>query len=257
MMNKVALITGGSRGIGFGIAKALAGCGYDLAINGVRPETEADSALATLREFGVKVSYCRGNIASKTERSAILDQVRAAFGRLNYLVNNAGVAPKERNDILETTEESYDFVMDVNLKGVYFLTQAAAKWLIEQKKSDPKFDGAIVTVSSVSATVASVNRVEYCLSKAGLSMLTQLFAVRLAEFDIPVFEVRPGVIKTDMTAGVTDKYDQLISEGLTLQKRWGIPADVGRAVKALLSGDFSYSTGQVVMVDGGLTRQKL
>ncbi|HEY1053869.1 MAG TPA: 3-ketoacyl-ACP reductase, partial [Emticicia sp.] len=169
----------------------------------------------------------------------------------------AGVAPKQRNDILEATEESFDYVISTNLKGTYFLTQTAANWMIEQRNQDLNFTGCIINVSSISATIASVNRGEYCLSKAGLSMATQLFAVRLGEYNIPVYEVRPGVIKTDMTAGVTSKYDQLIENGLCVQKRWGFPEDVGKAVAALAKGDFPYSTGQVIMVDGGMTLGRL
>jgi NAD(P)-dependent dehydrogenase (short-subunit alcohol dehydrogenase family) len=167
------------------------------------------------------------------------------------------MAPRERRDILEATEESFDEVISTNLKGTYFLTQLAANWMIEQKKADVNYAGAIVNVSSISATVASINRGEYCVSKAGLSMTTQLFATRLGEFNIPVFEVRPGVIDTDMTAGAKEKYDKLIAEGLTLQRRWGFPEDVGKVVAALASGSFPYSTGQVIMVDGGLTIPRL
>ncbi len=172
-------------------------------------------------------------------------------------MNNAGVAPKERRDILEATEESFDQVISTNLKGTYFLTQLAANWMIQQKQRDPDFTGSIINVSSISATVASVNRGEYCVSKAGLSMATQLFAVRLGEFDIPVYEVRPGVIDTDMTSGAKAKYDKLIAEGLCVQQRWGYPEDVGKAVAALALGNFPYSTGQVIMVDGGLTIPRL
>jgi 3-oxoacyl-[acyl-carrier protein] reductase len=167
------------------------------------------------------------------------------------------VAPKERLDILEATEESFDRVMGINLKGPYFLTQSIASWMVEQKETDPDFSGGIIYISSISATVASVNRGEYCLSKAGISMASQLFAVRLGEFGIPVYEVRPGIIKSDMTAGVTTKYDQLIENGLTVQKRWGLPEDVGKVVASIAREDFSYSTGQVFMVDGGLTLSRL
>lgn len=173
------------------------------------------------------------------------------------MINNAGIAPRERRDILETTEESFDEVVSTNLKGNYFLTQQVANWMITLKKSDPEFPACIVNVSSISATVASVNRGEYCVSKAGISMATQLFAVRLGEFNIPVYEVRPGVISTDMTSGVKEKYDQMIEGGLCVTKRWGYPEDVGKAVAALATGDFLYSTGQVIMVDGGLTIPRL
>lgn len=256
-MKKVALITGGSRGIGFGIAKQMAENGFDIAINGMREETMVVKALQELRSTGAEVVYCRGNIASTADRKNILEQVKKYFGRLHVLVNNAGMAPRQRNDILNTTEESFDEVISTNLKGTYFLTQQAANWMVEQKKSDKEFAGCIINVSSISATIASVNRGEYCISKAGMSMITQLFAVRLGEFDIPVYEVRPGVIDTDMTAGVKEKYDKLISEGLTIQNRWGFPNDVGKAVAALAVGNFPYSTGQVIMVDGGLSLPRL
>lgn len=256
-MKKVAFITGGSRGIGLGIAEHLAKAGFDLAINGMRQVESVLEVLENLKTFGGDVIYCPGDIASTSARAAMLAQVKAHFGRLNVLVNNAGVAPKERRDILEATEESFQYVLSTNLQGAYFLTQAAANWMIAQKAETPDFTGCIVTISSISATVASVNRGEYCVAKAGLSMMTQLFAARLGAYDIPVYEVRPGVIKTDMTAGVTDKYDRLIEGGLTVQNRWGFPDDVGKAVAALARGDFPYSTGQVIMVDGGLTLPRL
>jgi NAD(P)-dependent dehydrogenase (short-subunit alcohol dehydrogenase family) len=187
----------------------------------------------------------------------MLHEIKTRFGCLNVLVNNAGVAPKTRADILEATEESYDRVMNINLKGPYFLTQAVAGWMIAQRQESPDFKGCIANISSISATVASPSRGEYCLSKAGVSMATQLWAVRLGEFGIPVYEVRPGVIQTDMTAVVKHKYDKLIAEGLTVQPRWGFPQDVGKVVASLARGDFPYSTGQVIMVDGGLTLQRL
>jgi len=256
-MKKVALITGGSRGIGYGTAVRLAGCGFDIAINGVRPEEDVKRVLDDLRKTNATVLYCQGDISLGGDRKRILNQVKEHFGKLNILVNNAGVAPAERKDILETSEESYDRVLSINLKGPYFLTQQTANWMIEQKKSDPSFTGCIINVTSISASVASVNRGEYCISKAGLGMVTQLFAVRLGEFDIPVYEVRPGIISTDMTAGVKEKYDMLIEKGLCVQNRWGYPDDVGKAVSALAMENFPFSTGQVIMVDGGLTISRL
>jgi 3-oxoacyl-[acyl-carrier protein] reductase len=256
-MKKVALITGGSRGIGLGIAKSLAQAGFDLAINGVRNEEDVQSALEDLRQLGAEVLYCQGDVGKESSRKAIMDKMRSHFGRLNVLVNNAGVAPKERKDILEATEESFDYVLSTNLKSSYFLSQAAANWMIEQKEADDSFEGAIINVSSISATVVSINRGEYCVAKAGMSMATQLFAARLGEYNIPVYEVRPGVIATDMTAKVTEKYDKLIAEGLMVQPRWGLPEDVGKAVAALSTGSFPYSTGQVIMVDGGMTIPRL
>lgn len=256
-MKRVALVTGGSRGIGLGIAKCLAKQNFDLAINGMRKEEDVLSSLEELKALGADVVYCRGDVGSAEERQGIMDKIKAHYGRLNVLVNNAGVAPKERKDILEATEESFDYVLKTNLNSAYFLSQLAANWMIEQKGKADDFTGSIINVSSISATVASVNRGEYCVAKAGMSMATQLFAVRLGEFNIPVFEVRPGVIATDMTSGVKEKYDKLIGEGLMVQPRWGLPEDVGLAVTALAKGDFPYSTGQVIMVDGGLTLPRL
>ncbi len=256
-MKKVALVTGGSRGIGLGIAEHLARNGFDLAINGVRPAEAVTEPIARLRELGADVLYCQGDIASREDRTNVLAAITNHFGRLHVLVNNAGVAPKERRDILDATEESFEYVLSTNLQGPYFLTQKVARWMIDQGRKRADFTGCIINISSISATVASVNRGEYCIAKAGVSMATQLFAARLGEYGIPVYEVRPGIIKTDMTAGVTEKYDRLIDGGLTVQKRWGYPDDVGKAVAALARGDFPYSTGQVLMVDGGLTLPRL
>ncbi len=256
-MNLTALVTGGSRGIGLAIAQKLCNNGYDVAINGVRGEQQVQEELQQLNGTGSEVVYCQGDISSAEDRTAIIEEIRSRFNRLNVLVNNAGVGPKKRTDPLEATEESYDRVMGINLKGPYFLTQRAARWMVEQKKDTPSFEASIVTVGSISATTVSPNRGEYCISKAGLAMHSKVWAVRLAEFGIPVYEVRPGIIKTDMTAGVTDKYDKLIAEGVTVQRRWGLPEDVGKAVLSLVEGDFPYSTGEVLMVDGGLSIQRL
>jgi 3-oxoacyl-[acyl-carrier protein] reductase len=251
------LVTGGSRGIGYGIAKHLAMQGFNIAINGIRREQAVEDVLESIRASGAGAIYCEGNISVHAHRKKILQRVKDHYGRLNILVNNAGIAPKERHDILNTTEESFDEVISTNLKGNYFLTQDAANWMIEQKQANEAFTGCIINISSISATVVSVNRGEYCISKAGISMATQLFAVRLGEFDIPVYEVRPGVIATDMTAGVKEKYDALLEQGLCIQKRWGEPGDVAKVVGALAAGSFAYSTGQVFMVDGGLTIPRL
>lgn len=256
-MRRVAFITGGSRGIGLGIASQLAQTGFDIAINGVRPKAAVTAVVEQLKQHGGEVIYCQGDVASVVDRTRMVAEIKSYYGALHVLVNNAGIAPKERKDILEATEESFTQVLTTNLQGPYFLTQAVANWMIEQTGKQTDFNGCIVNVSSISATVASVNRGEYCLAKAGLSMATQLFASRLGEYNIPVYEVRPGIIKTDMTAGVTEKYDKLIAEGLTVQKRWGEAPDVGKAVTALALGYFPYSTGQVVMVDGGLTLPRL
>ena len=256
-MKPVALITGGSRGIGLGIAKSMLKAGYCLAINGVRPTDQIKELLAELNNTGGEVIYCQGNIASSEDRSKIISEVKSHFGRLNVLVNNAGVAPKERNDILVATEESFDWVLNINLKGPYFLTQLVARWMIEQKNINPKDTFSIINISSVSATFASVNRGDYCISKAGTTMATKLWAVRLGEYEIPVYEIQPGIIRTDMTAGVEEKYDKLIEEGLTLQKRWGDPKDIGKTVAALATGMIPYATGQVINTDGGMTIQFL
>jgi NAD(P)-dependent dehydrogenase (short-subunit alcohol dehydrogenase family) len=256
-MKKVALITGAGRGIGLGIAQCLAKDGCDIAVCDVHEEAVVAEAMDGLRKLGATVLYCRADVTDPAARSRMLAEIRAKFGRLHVLVNNAGVAPKVRADILEAGEESFERLIKINLQGPYFLTQAVANWLVAQKKADASFTGCIVNISSVSATVASPSRGEYCISKAGVSMATKLWAARLGEFDLPVYEIRPGIIKTDMTAVVTAKYDKLIGEGLLLQSRWGLPEDIGRAVAMMVRGDIAYSTGQVILVDGGQTVQRL
>lgn len=254
---KTALITGGTRGIGLGIAIELAKAGFNLAINGVRNQKAVQPVLDGLKMFGARVIYAQGNVADKTDRQRIFDTVISEFGALNVLVNNAGIAPRERKDILEATEDIFDEVLTTNLKGPYFLTQLFANQMFEKKKENADFWGCIINVSSISASVASVNRGEYCISKAGIAMATKLWAARLGEFGIPVYEIQPGVIKTDMTAGVTEKYDRLFEQGLSIQQRWGTPEDVGKVAAAMATGMLPYSTGQVVLVDGGMTVQRL
>jgi len=255
---KYALVTGGSRGIGFGIAEHLANEGWHLIINGMRPEAKVSETLDALREKGVQVAYAPGDIGSAEDRHKILSAAHDfAGGALNLLVNNAGVAPKERLDILETTEENYDRVVDINLKGVFFLTQAVANRMIKARRENDAFNASIINIGSISATVVSINRGEYCIAKAGMGMVTRLFAARLGEAGIPVYEIRPGITKTDMTSAVTEKYDRLIEQGLCVNRRWGYPEDVAKAAVALAGGDFPYSTGQVIMVDGGLTIPRL
>ncbi len=254
---RVALITGGSRGIGLGIAKELASAGFRTVINGRKPEVEVESALEELRTLGGEPLYIQADIAELDDHTKLLDNIRANTGRLDVLVNNAGVSVATRCDLLDATPESYDRVMQINLRGPYFLTQKVARWLIEQRNADECFQAAIVNISSVSATFASCNRGEYCLSKAGVAMASQLWATRLGEFGIPVFEVRPGVIRTDMTAGVKEKYDELFAEGLTIEQRWGEAKDVGRIVMLLASGEISYATGAVIPIDGGLSVSRL
>ncbi len=254
---KVALVTGGTRGIGLGISQQLARDGFSLAVNGRRAEADVAEAVDALKKLGAEVLYCLADVADAAEREHMVTAIRNKFGRLDVLVNNAGVAPDVRADLLDATQESFDRLISINLRGPYFLTQLVAQWMIEQHQADGKFAGVIVNVSSVSATVASVNRGDYCISKAGVAMATQLWAARLAEYGIQVYEVRPGVIRTDMTSGVVEKYDKLIAEGLTVDPRWGTPEDVGRAVGVLARGELAYATGNVIMVDGGLTLPRL
>lgn len=256
-MAEVALITGGSRGIGLGVAKSLAKIGCDIVINGMRAESDVAEVLQELSQIGGKVVYAQGNVGDAAGREKIMSSTLSAFGHINHLINNAGVAPNVRNDILEMTEESYDRVMDINLKSSVFLSQLAAKSMIKSKSIDASFNASIINMSSVSAMMVSIARGEYCISKAGMSMVTQLFAARLGKEGIPVYEVRPGVIATDMTSAVKEKYDKLIASGLFVTPRWGQSEDVGRAVKALVQGDMLYSTGQVIMVDGGLSMPRL
>lgn len=251
-MKKIALITGGTRGIGLGIARKLAKEGMDLALNGVRPAVEVKEVVEELRQFGIQVAYFQGNISKKSDRQRILDGVKAEFGSLNFLINNAGVAPRVRADVLEVAEEDFDHLMDINLRGTFFLTQHIANWMVEMKMESPSQDFSIVTITSVSARLASTNRAAYCMAKSGLSMMNQVFAVKLAEFGIPVFEIQPGVIETDMTEKVKEIYQERIQQGLTLEPRMGKPEDIGKVVAALLRGDLSYATGQIIEVDGGM-----
>jgi len=256
-MKKVALITGGTRGIGFGISQCLAADGYHLALSGRTSATGVSAVITELQRQGTEVLYVQSDVADASDRERLVEAVRERFGALHALVNNAGVAPLERADILSATAESYDRVMNINLKGPFFLTQAVANWMVSQAAESESYTGTIINVGSISATLASTNRGEYTISKAGIAMATQLWAVRLAEYGISVFEVRPGIIKTDMTRGVVEKYDRMIRDGLTLQPRWGTPEDVGKAVAMLCRNELPYSTGQVVMVDGGLTIGRL
>ena len=254
---RVALVTGGSRGIGLGIARELARSGMRVVINGRRSADEVSGAMKELEQLGTEPIYCQADIGELADHDSLLNDIREQAGRLDVLVNNAGVAPEVRTDLLEATSESFDRLIRINLRGPYFLTQKVARWMIEQRQDSEHFQASIVNVSSISAVVASVNRGDYCISKAGVAMASQLWAVRLGEFGIPVYEVRPGIIRTDMTAGVADKYDQLFVEGLTIEPRWGEPADVGRAVAQLASGSISYATGAVIPIDGGLTVSRL
>lgn len=250
----VAVVTGGSRGIGRGIALQLAAAGkHHLVINYVGNEAAAKECQKLCREAAgpeVRCEIFRADISKSSDRAALVEFVRTEFGRLDLLVNNAGVAPEQRADILEAGEESFDRLISINLKGPYFLTQLAAKLMIDS----PALTGiarAVVTISSISAFTASTNRGDYCIAKAGLAMMTKLYAARLAEFGIGVFEIQPGVIETDMTGAVKAKYDQLFAEGLAPINRWGKPEDIGRTVIAIASDLLPYNTGQVLHVDGG------
>lgn len=254
---KVALVTGGARGIGLGVALKMAHAGFTLTISGRRTLDQVQPALDQIREHSPASMYVQADVSSGNDRARLLLAVEERYGRLDVLVNNAGIAPRVRADILEAREDSFDELIATNLKGPYFLTQAVAAWMIRQHASEPKFHRAIINISSVSATVASINRGDYCISKAGIAMATRLWAVRLAQYGIGVYEVRPGIIESDMTAGVRDKYDALIEAGLLLEKRWGTPADVGAAVALLAKGELPYATGSVLVVDGGLTVPRL
>ena len=253
----VALVTGGTRGIGLGIARTLARDGWNLALCGVRAEADVRDALEELRGAGAETAYTVADLSRVADRQALIAWVHDRYGSVNALVNNAGRAPRVRADLLEATEESFDEVLRTNLQGPYFLTQQIAAQMLARKQQDSDWRAAIVFVTSVSADLASPNRGEYCVSKAGLAMAVKLFAVRLAAAGIPVFEVRPGIIATDMTAGVKDVYDRRIADGLIPEGRWGTADDVGRAVAALLRGDLPHGTGTVLHIDGGLTIPRL
>jgi NAD(P)-dependent dehydrogenase (short-subunit alcohol dehydrogenase family) len=257
---QVALVTGGGRGIGLGVCKALAAEGFHVAFSGRKPAEAVADSIAAIDRAGpddARVAYVRSDVADPDGRERLVDEVERSFGALHVLVNNAGVAPDVRADMLDATEASFDRLIEINLKGPYFLTQRVAGWMKRQHDADAAYRGCVVYVGSISATVASTNRGDYCISKAGVAMSARLWAARLAEFNCEAYEVRPGVTATDMTAGVQDKYDRLIAEGLTVQPRWGTPEDVGSAVAVLAGGRLPYATGQVIHVDGGLTLQRL
>ncbi|HXT42320.1 MAG TPA: 3-ketoacyl-ACP reductase [Candidatus Angelobacter sp.] len=265
-VNPVALITGASRGIGRGIALELATIGYDLIVNFIH---NADAARQTATDCigrarasgpGIRAEICRADVANAVDRNKLIEFAKQTFGRLDLLVNNAGIAPEVRADILDATEESFDHLMAVNVKGPYFLTQLAARWMIEQCNADTPpsdYHPNIVTITSISAYTASVNRGDYCVSKAAPAMLTPLFAARLAQHGINVYEIRPGIIATDMTGSVKEKYDRLIAGGLTPVQRWGAPEDVGKAVAAIARGLLPFSTGEIINVDGGFHLRRL
>ena len=255
--SKVALITGATRGIGHAIAVKLAEDGFAVAAVGTRDESEVRESIEEIKKSANHFIYIKGNIADAKDREAILENTINAFGRLDVLINNAGVAPKVRADILDMTEESMDYVLGVNLKGTFFLTQLAANKMIEEARLVDDIHPKIINMSSISAYTSSTQRGEYCISKAGVSMITDLYADRLAEYGINVYEIRPGIIYTDMTTKVKDKYEKLIAEGLTPIKRWGYPEDIANAVSVLCSDKLNFSTGEVINVDGGFHLRRL
>lgn len=255
--HSVVLVTGGSRGIGRGIALHLAREGWNVALNFSQNIEKAEEVKKKVIEAGRQCLTLQGDVGSSQARRSILEGIHRGFGRLDLFISNAGIAPRVRNDLLETTEESFDEVLSTNLRGPFFLAQSAARWMLKQKQDQPELIPRMIFITSISSYVASVNRGEYCISKAGLSMTAQLFAARLAADGIPVFEVRPGIIQTDMTAKVASRYDSLIAGGLVPQRRWGTPEDVAHAVAAIARGDLDYSTGQVIEVGGGFGLRSL
>ncbi len=258
----VAIITGASRGLGRGIARRLAEQGLSLVINYAG---NADAAAETAELCKSRQSHLdqrfitfQADMALQEDRQRLVQQTLTALGRIDVLVNNAGIGPRVRADLTETTPESFAHVLQVNLEGPFFLSQAVANYWLEQRPDPILPHGfTVVNVSSISANTASLNRGEYCISKAGLAMVTQLWALRLASSRVHVYELRPGIMATDMTASAKDKYDRLLGEGLVPQNRWGSPDDVGKAVGALVRGDLAYSTGEVIYLDGGMHMRKL
>jgi 3-oxoacyl-[acyl-carrier protein] reductase len=258
MAMKTALITGASRGIGRGIAVELARAGNRVAINYAGNAEAAAEALALVKAAGGDGFIVQGDVAVAADRARLVSETVAKFGRIDLLVNNAGVAPKVRGDLLDAGEESFDRLFAINLKGPFFLSQLVAKQMLQQERDAEGFRGRLVNITSISVYTASINRGDYCMVKAGLAMMTKLFADRLANDGVNVYEIRPGVIATDMTGGVKEKYDKLILEqGITPIRRWGKPEDIGRAVRAIVEDRFPFSTGAVFDVDGGFHLHRL
>jgi NAD(P)-dependent dehydrogenase (short-subunit alcohol dehydrogenase family) len=247
----VSLVTGGSRGIGRAIAVGLAEAGYAVLVNYVQNSAAAETVVAEIAGRGGKASAIGGDVGSDQDRKGLIAEAFERFGRLDVLVNNAGITSPGRVDLLEATEEAWDAVFATNLKGPFFLSQRAAGVMIEQIREGRISAGKIINISSLSAYAVSTDRADYCLTKAALAMMTRIFASRLAEEKIQVFEICPGIIQTDMTSAVKEKYDELIAGGLAPIRRWGEPEDVAKAVVAIVSGSFPFSTGERINVDGG------
>jgi NAD(P)-dependent dehydrogenase (short-subunit alcohol dehydrogenase family) len=252
---RLALVTGGRRGIGRAIAYELAEAGFDLLLNDLMDDDAADETLAGVRERGAQAHFMQGDIADLAFHTRLVDAAYEHFGRLDVLVNNAGIQVRERGDLLDVTAQRFDEIIGVNLRGSFFLTQLTAQRMLAD--GDPTAGRSIVILSSANAHLVSVEKGEYCISKTGLSMAAKLFAMRLAEADIAVYEIRPGLIRTDMTAEVRDKYGALIDQGLSPVRRWGEPEDVGKAVTTLVSGLIPFATGMAVDIDGGLLIPRL
>jgi NAD(P)-dependent dehydrogenase (short-subunit alcohol dehydrogenase family) len=256
-MSKTALITGASRGIGRGIALALGKEKFDCVINYASSAGAAEEVKGLVEQEGGRAIIAQADVSQAEDRKRLVDAAMEAFGKIDLLVNNAGITSVGRADLLEATEASWDRVLGVNLKGPFFLTQLVANRMVEQVQQGKIANPRIVNITSVSAYAVSTNRGDYCVAKAGLAMMTQLYAARLAEFGINVYEIRPGVIESDMTGPVKAKYDKLIAEGLSPIARWGTPEDVGKAVVAIAQDAFAFSTGEVINVDGGYHVRRL
>lgn len=257
-MAQTAIVTGARRGIGLAIAKELAKAGYNVVLAAFSSAEESGEVLAQFRQNGWTADYISCNIAEEEDRKRLFDWTEKQYGKIDLLVNDAGVAPRVRADLLEMTQESFDYVLSINLRGTFFMCQEAARRMIAAKQRlDQSYTPRIINIGSISAYTSSVNRGEYCISKAGVSMVTALFADRLAQEGIPVFEVRPGIILTDMTAGVREKYQKMIDEGVTPIRRFGRPEDVADCVMAAASGRLDFATGQVLNADGGFHLRRL
>jgi len=255
MTKPVALVTGARRGIGLGIAKALAAKGFDLAITDIVGDDASQSAIKALEKLGAKVVFIQSDIADLASHGVTVETVTETFGRVDCLVNNAGIGSKVRGDFLDLEPANYNAIFDINLRGTVFFTQATLKGMLAQKQ--PSSPRSIVNITSVSAEMTSPDRLDYCMTKAALAAFTQGLALRLADQGISVFDVRPGIIRSDMTAVAAAKYDKLIAEGLVPMKRWGEPEDLGRIVAALASGDFNFATGSIINADGALSISRL